>query len=548
MIQQQKDPGKGYVIWLPLFFSLVLVIGMVIGMRLQSPPPSVSVANNASGSFGTGGGKVEELIRYIEAKYVDDVNRDQLVEEAIDNILAQLDPHSTYLSAEKVRQVNEQLEGNFDGIGIEFLILDDTIRVINALEGGPSAEVGILPGDKIVMIEDSLIAGIGITNDMIMEKLRGKKGDPVAISVLRPGTDELLEFTVVRDIIPMHSVDVSYMMDQKTGYLRINRFSATTSTEFFEAVQGMVEEGMEDLIIDLRANPGGYLQEAADILSLLFDDRDQLLVYTEGRSMPREEHKTTGRTFFDVDDIVVLQDEDSASASEILSGAIQDYDRGVIVGRRSFGKGLVQKQYYLRDGSAVRLTVARYYTPSGRSIQRSYEDRDAYHRDVLERYESGELYSQDSIPLIDSTVFYTSNGREVYGGGGIVPDVFVSLREVFSDPDYQHLRAYVPGFVFRYLESEKGRRLQEMTLDQFDRSFQPGAETFDSFIAYAEDKGVVLDDVQEMERNELLTLIKARIAKHLYGDLGFYKVLNASDPDVIQAMDAIDRAEALTQK
>lgn len=531
-------------------FSLVLVAGMIIGMRIQSaaPPMTVIKSDDLAGGGVLGAGKIEELIRYIEAKYVDSVDREKLVNEAIDHLLEQLDPHSTYLTAEQLQEVSEQLDGNFEGIGIEFMILDDTIRVISPLSGGPSEAVGILPGDRIVEIEDSIVAGVQIDTDQIMEKLRGNKGTEVEVGILRGHEQKVRHFTITRDRIPVHSVDVAYMLDEKTGYVKISRFSATTSTEFLEAIGPLVENhSMQDLVIDLRQNPGGHLREATDVLSQLFRERDKLLVYTEGNSVNRQEYKTTGRALYNIKDLAILIDEGSASASEILAGAIQDQDRGVIIGRRSFGKGLVQEQYRLRDGSAIRLTVARYYIPSNRSIQKNYEDRTAYSHDVLDRYESGELYSRDSIHLSDTTTYLTASGRKVFGGGGIIPDVFVPLDTSYLNDAFFHLRPLIPSYVFRYYEDHRAD-LAGYDLASFRRGYQADERFWQNFLAFAND-GSADYPASELAtaKPRLLHLLKARLAKHLFEDVGYYTVLNDRDEDVQKAIEMLHLPNPLTE-
>ena len=384
MVQEETKIPRKLNIWLPLLFALVLVAGMLIGTKLRPAPKGVSVANpNAEVPVSAmGQGKIEELIRYIEARYVDDVDRETLVQEAINEILSKLDPHSNYISAEDLKGVNESLEGEFDGIGIEFLVVDDTLIVVTPLAGGPSETAGVLAGDKIVEVSDSIISGVNMKSSDVMDLLRGKKGTEVTVKILR-GKDTH-EITIIRDKIPNHSVDVSYMLDEKTGYIKVNRFSATTYEEFMKSLEELKEKNnMEDLVIDLRGNPGGYLNEATSILSQLFKEQKRLMVYTEGRTVKRNDYETTGRNFHQVDDIAVLIDEGSASASEIVAGAMQDWDRAVVIGRRSFGKGLVQEQYQLSDGSALRLTVARYFTPSGRLIQKDYEDKEAYNLSLI---------------------------------------------------------------------------------------------------------------------------------------------------------------------
>lgn len=536
-------------VWLPLLFALVLVAGMMIGMRMRVESPAVVIeAQEEVPTSMLGQGKLEELIRYVEAKYVDDVDRDELIEEAINNLLEELDPHSSYIPAEQLREINEQLEGNFEGIGVEFLILDDTIAVISALSGGPSEIAGLIAGDKIVEVGDSVIAGRGLAARDVQNLLRGEKGSKVEVGIRRGLEPQLRRFTITRDKIPMQSIDVAYMLDQKTGYIKVNRFSATTYEEFMKALEHMVEkEQMEDLVIDLRHNPGGYLQQATNILSQLFRAKDMLLVYTEGRSVHRSNYESSGRAFYNIDDLVVLIDEGSASASEILAGAVQDHDRGYIIGRRSFGKGLVQEQYRLRDGSALRLTVARYYTPSGRSIQRAYEDFEDYENDMQERYESGELTGGRRVAVDDSTRYYTDGGRIVYGGGGITPDIFVPLDTLLLNEDYLRLRQQVPQFVFRYLEKKPGFLDDYDDLTTFIRRYQVPESLYQEFLEFAENNGEkVSARIRSQARKPLQRFIKARLAKHNFEDLGFYTVWNDQDPMIKKAMETLRSSKPIT--
>jgi carboxyl-terminal processing protease len=536
MVGNQSNSSGKLQIWLPLLFALVLVAGMLIGMRMQSESPSVIVERQGELPLGSHQGKIEELIRYVEAKYVDDVNRDELVEEAINEILQQLDPHSNYISADHLKEVNEQLEGSFDGIGVEFMVLDDTVMVVAPLAGGPSEAVGIQAGDKIVQVEDSIIAGVNRSTSEIVSMLRGKRGSQVRVGIVRNSEPEIRFFNITRDKIPMHSVDIAYMLEEKIGYIKVNRFSATTYEEFMKGLEQLIEEeDMEDLVIDLRHNPGGYLQQATNMLSQLFKEKDALLVYTEGRTVQRSDYETTGRPFFDVDDIVVLIDEGSASASEILAGAIQDHDRGIIVGRRSFGKGLVQEQYRLRDGSALRLTVARYYTPSGRSIQKAYDDMDAYDKDMMDRYNSGELSGTDTFSLVDSTAYYTDGGRVVYAGGGIMPDIFVPIDDALMNDTYLDLRALVPTFVYRYMEQNQ-EKMSDYDLDGFAKSFVVSDGILNDLVDYAESQDMTIDKKElPTVRTELKHILKARMAKHLFEDKGFYTIWNMRDPMVQKA-------------
>ena len=381
----------------------------------------------------------------------------------------------------------------------------------------------------------------------IITLLRGEPGSVVKIGIKRGKEEDLRFFDITRDKIPVYSVDVAYMLNEKTGYIKINRFSATTYEEFMKGLEDLVENHkMEDLVIDLRHNPGGYLQQATNILSQLFEDRDQLLVYTEGRTVNRSDYESTGRSFFKVDDIVVLIDEGSASASEIMAGAVQDHDRGIIVGRRSFGKGLVQEQYKLRDGSALRLTVARYYTPSGRSIQKAYDDPDAYEEDVSRRLNSGELSSEDKMALNDSTRFYTSTGRIVYGGGGISPDLFVPIDTLSLNDYYLDLRQHIPAFVFRLME-KKEFKLQEMDLKSFARSFDVDNELFNEFLKFSVEKGVKTDLSQlPIVEKGVKRFLKARIAKHLFEDEGFYYIWNSNDAMVKKAVEVLNKSTPLS--
>lgn len=538
-----------FQIWMPLLLAMAVVGGMLIGLKLQNNAPSLVLKpKNESTSNILAQGKIEELIRYIEAKYVDEIDREELIEKAINSIIKELDPHSNYISADHLKEVNEQLEGNFDGIGIEFLTLDDTVVVVTPLAGGPSEAVGILTGDKIIKIEDTLVAGSELETQAIMSQLRGEKGSEVTISILRGQEKELREFTITRDKIPVHSVDVAYMIDDNTGYIKINRFSATTYEEFMNELEIMVEEKeMTNLIIDVRQNPGGYLQQATNILSQLFEEKNKLLVYTEGRTVNRSDYESTGRSFFDVKNITVLIDEGSASASEILAGAIQDHDRGTVIGRRSFGKGLVQEQYNLKDGAALRLTVARYYTPSGRSIQKAYDNLDSYDHDVIDRYTSGELLDENKISIADSTEYYTSHGRVVYGGGGVKPDIFIPIDTVVMDDYYIELRQHVSPFVFK-LMSKHSEDYKSYTLERFNRNFYVSNALFNDFMKYAYSKGVEKDGTQLAKiETEMKRYLKARIARHLFDDEGFYNVWLKEDAVVQKALEVLKENKPITE-
>jgi len=525
-------------VWLPLLLAMVAAVGIFIGFRLQdsiASPQQVSVLPSISGKQEVG--KIEEILRFVEAKYVEDVERDELVEAAINSILTELDPHSSYIPEKELDSVNSSLEGSFDGIGVQFTIIDDTIQVISPLAGGPSEQLGIRAGDKIVEINDTTVAGIGITNSKIMERLRGEKGTDVKVGILRANNPEVIHFDITRDKIPDYSLDVSYMVDDKTGFVKINRFSSTTYEEFMKAIEELNEAGMKDLIIDVRQNPGGYLQAATKIVGQLFDEK-RLLVYTEGRTQRRNEYKSTGRNFYDIDNVIVLIDEGSASASEILAGAVQDSDRGKIVGRRSFGKGLVQEQYNLNDGSALRLTVARYYTPSGRSIQKPYKGKkNEYDKDIAERFDNGEMENPDSISVSDSTRYYTEDGRVVYGGGGITPDVFVALDPVLNNPYFLKTSQYIIEFSYNYINKNRDKIGKYSSANDFVKKYKVSDKLLEQFSEYASQKGVKKDKRDfKKAKSEIANRIKAHFAKDLFKEEGFYRARNQEDKVFAKAM------------
>jgi len=543
MLTRPNDFRNKVQIWLPLLIAVALVVGILIGMRLPQADAAIKISKrNEAHDYLSREGKVEELLRYIEAKYVDKVDRDKLVDEAIQKLMSQLDPHSSYIPASELEEVNEQLDGKFNGIGVEFLIVKDTAVVVTPMSGGPSEEAGILPGDKIIKVGDSLVVGETLTNQGIVGLLRGEEGSKVKLSVLRSGSKKLRQYTIIRDEIPVKSVDAAYMISERVGYIRVNRFTAQTDKEFLESMRVLYEQGhMKDLVLDLRGNPGGYMQMATNMLSQLFPNKGNLLVYTQGRASHRAEFNSTGRVFYPLDKIAVLIDEGSASASEIVAGAIQDNDRGVIVGRRSFGKGLVQEQYQLSDGSALRLTIARYYTPSGRSIQKPYDHGgEAYDQDLEERYKNGELLSANKISIKDSTEYYTTQGRVVFGGGGIIPDVFVPLDTFQISTFFLDVRQMIPAFVVKYLDKSKREQLSKMGFKAFQKQFQVDEKTVQDFQSYASQNGLRGSNKQWADaQQELTRYLKGRIAKHLFDDKGYFAVMNQSDATVQAALKSL---------
>ncbi len=545
-----NNSSNNLKVWTPLLLSLTMVVGMLIGFKLQDAEPAMIIKADKvlTGPEVGEYDRIEEIIKYVEAKYVDDIEKDLLIEMAVENLLKELDPHSNYISKEELQVINEQLDGSFEGIGVEFMVIDDTIVVVDPLDGGPSDIAGIMPGDKIVQIEDSIVAGLGYKTDQIVDRLKGQKGTEVKVGIKRGAESDIRFFDIIRDRIPLKSVDAGYLLESEIGYIKVSRFSANTYREFMEELDVLVEKkNMKHLVIDLRQNPGGYLNEATKILSQLFEEKDKLLVYTEGDHVRRNEYESTGKNFFDIDNIAVLIDEGSASASEIVAGALQDWDRGVLVGRRTFGKGLVQEQYRLRDGSALRLTVARYYTPSGRSIQKAYDDLDIYEKDYIDRMSNGELINKDSIEILDTTKFYTSAGRVVYGGGGIVPDIFVPIDTAWLNPDYIKLRQFVPEFIYRWANQPVVPDFQ--TLADLERDFQVMDEDVDALIRFAKEKGMEGNvNLPAYVNKDLKVYMKARMARHFFQDKGFFQIWNTSDPVVMKAVEALKRANPITNK
>jgi len=532
-------------VYMPLIFAVVLIVGMQLGFKmyekLNGKAPRVSSVS--------GLGELQEVFNYIDAKYVDGVNDSKLAESAIEAALKELDPHSNYISPEDLQAVNEDLQGNFEGIGVEFSIVRDTIMVVTPIAGGPSEKLGILSGDQIIAIEDSTIAGIGITNEQVVKRLRGSKGSSVNVSIKRKGVKDVLKYDIERDDIPLYSVDVSYMMDDETGYVKINRFSRDTYNEFMDALLGLKEKGMGKLILDLRQNPGGYLTAAVDISDELIDGQ-KLLVYMQGQHYKRKEYRARKAGLFEDGELVILVDEGSASASEIVSGAVQDWDRGMILGRRSFGKGLVQEQYELSNGGALRLTVARYYTPTGRSIQKPYEEGvDAYRNEIVERYEQGELQSEDSVKVEnDSMVFKTLiDKRTVYGGGGIMPDTFVPLDTTLNETFVIQVRSVIPEFTYEHFNNNQEYYRNFKSADEYRSNYSVDDALYTKFKDYV--KQTDLEDVKydeailNRDKETIKTYIKAYIARQLWQSDGFYPIIHELDETLKEAYQKIHGTE-----
>lgn len=536
-------------IWLPLALSMAVVFGVWVGMKLQNEPliDTKKKKNKLSTTEATdivGQGRMEEILRYVDAKYVDDVNNGLMIDKSINNLLQELDPHSVYIPANDLQSVSEELEGEFDGIGIETIILEDTINIVTTITDSPAAKAGLLSGDKIMVVDDSF--AVRKDKRWLNARLRGKRGTPIKMQILRGS--KLQNIALDRDRIPLHSVDCAVTLDENTGYVKINRFAGNTTREFNQALIDLFEKkGVKNLILDLRGNPGGYLDKAVEILSQFFPDKDKLLVFTKGRTVHKNEYKTSGRQRFNVEKIAVLIDEGSASASEIVAGAVQDWDRGVVVGRRSFGKGLVQEPYALADGSELRLTVARYFTPNGRSIQKPYKNKTAkeYEDEEGNRFERGELSSPDSAFQNTTAIFKTANGRVVYGGGGIAPDIFVPVENYYKNTYYHQLKTWAIEYSYRYYLSHQ----KEIKFDNwrdFRREFKVTDYSFNEFVKYAQRHEVPKDAAQINDlKPALRQLIKARIARQMFGDEGYFGILNEEDPCVQRAYEALKQEDPL---
>ncbi len=498
--------------------------------------------NEQTPLFGANYGKIEQLIFQLENNYVDDLNVDSLVEGSIQHILDQLDPHSTYISAKDMQQVTESMQGNFDGIGIEYQIQDDTIRVVTPISGGPSEKLGIKSGDCILKVDTIQVAGIGITNKDVVENLRGERGSKVKVLIKRPGIKVPIAFDIIRDKIPIHSVDVAYMLDNKIGYIKINRFSATTYNEYLDSFNSLKKEGMEKLILDLRNNPGGYLHAAIDLIDEFLPNQ-KLIVYTEGAKRIKEYHYATQKGDFETQEIVVLINEGSASASEIVAGAIQDNDRGTIIGRRSFGKGLVQEQSQLADGSALRITTSRYYTPSGRCIQKSYEHGlENYHIESLNRYASGELFNADSVQFTDSLIYTTKAGRKVYGGGGIYPDHFIPLDTTYTSLWLNQVlsTSILDDLAFEYVNENRSYWLETSDLANFASNFNIQNELMDQILDRATKEDIKSSKVDISRSKPYLKYrLKSLIARKLWSNKGLYTIWNTEDPEVQKALEIL---------
>lgn len=523
-------------VWLPLFLAIFLAAGVLIGMFLGKPgrKPSMFIYPRTD--------KISTILNYIREEYVDSVDIRHLEESTIVALLSELDPHSVYIPAKDLQAVNEPLEGNFDGIGVQFNMPEDTVVIINTIPGGPSDKVGILAGDRIVRINDSLVAGVGIPQDDIVDMLKGPQGTRVKVGIKRKGVPEELTFEITRDKIPLYSVDVAYRVNDSTGYIKISKFARTTFNEFMDAASRLKEQGMTGLIIDLRGNSGGYMDAATHIADQ-FLSGGKMIVYTEGRARPRSEIRATHGGICLHEKVVVLVDEFSASASEILAGAIQDNDRGMVVGRRTFGKGLVQEPILLADGSALRLTIARYYTPTGRSIQKPYTNgTEEYYNDWQNRYLHGELTIRDSIHFADSLKYVTPGGNVVYGGGGIMPDVFVPFDTTGITDYFMHVsnRGLIYLFAFEYTDRYRDELSRFNDWKELN-AYLNSQNLLQAFTSYAAQKGIKPKPSELQISGKIIhTQIKAYIARNILDNQGFYPIIHQIDAAFLKGKEVLE--------
>ena len=516
---------------LPTLTVIGVALGITIGMALCQKANAQRIVYQ-NGQWKLEQTKVDRLLQLMENAYVDSLNIDSITDEVMAELVQKLDPHSSYIPKEDLEMVNSELAGSFSGIGVQFSIQQDTVRIVAVIAGGPCEGVGVLAGDKIVSVDDSTFVGKKMNNEKVMKTLRGPKGTQVKLGILRAGVNEPLSFTITRGDIPVHSVDAKFIIKPNIGFIRVNKFGETTYKEFIAALADLSSKGADRFIIDLRENSGGYMEQAIRMANE-FLQRGDLIVYSQGRAYPRYEATANGGGRFKQTPLVVLIDNFSASASEIFAGAMQDNDRATIVGRRSFGKGLVQQQMPFDDGSAVRLTVARYYTPSGRCIQKPYTlgEQEDYAKDLEERWEHGEFYSADSIHFSDTTTYRTKNGRIVRGGGGIMPDVFVGRDTTLNTPWYNRCvnLAYTYQFAYKYTDTHR-KELSKFKDWQSLEKHLLKQDIIPQFVAFAEEKGVEPNEAEIQKSRPLMTrLLNAYIVRDVLGDEGFFPLFERDD-------------------
>ena len=533
---------------LPTLTVLGIAVGIIIGFLLCQKANAQRIVYQ-NGSWHIEQTKVDKLLYLMQNAYVDSLDIDSITDEAMSDLVQKLDPHSAYIPKKDLELVNSELAGSFSGIGVQFTIQQDTVRIVAVIAGGPSEGVGVLAGDKLITVDDSSFVGKKINNEKVMRTLRGEKGTQVKLGIQRAGTPELLYYTVTRGDIPVNSVDAKFIIESqglKLGFIRVNKFGETTYREFISALAELTSKGATRFIIDLRENSGGYMEQAIRMANE-FLQRGDLIVYSEGRAYPRYEATANGTGRFKDAPLVVLIDNFSASASEIFAGAMQDNDRALIIGRRSFGKGLVQQQMPFDDGSAVRLTVARYYTPSGRCIQKPYTlgDQEDYEKDLMERWEHGEFYSADSIHLKDSTVYYTKSGRKMYGGGGIMPDVFVGRDTTLNTPWYNRCvnMAYTYQFAYKYTDAHRKQLSQYKDWQSLEK-YLLSQNILREFVSFAQEKGIEPNEAQIQKSRPLMTrLLNAYIVRNILGDEGFFPLFERDDEITKTAVEQLTQSD-----
>jgi carboxyl-terminal processing protease len=520
-------------VWLPLFFSFTMVVGMYLGYKMRDAMPGKNFF------YVEKRRPVQEILDLIDNKYVDDINMQAITDTAIQAILYKLDPHSVFIPAEDLIKVNEDLNGKFYGIGIEFNIIDDTINVVNVLKDGPSYKAGIETGDKLIKVNETSIAGVKMDTDKIRKLLKGDKGSTANLTLLHDNNQKII--IVKRDVIPLSSIDATYIITNGIGYIKLNKFSQETYREFMIALENMQKQGMQKLILDLRDNGGGILDNAVEIADE-FLDGNKLITYTEGKHLKKKEYKCKRNGLFEKGALVVLADEGSASASEVLLGALQDWDRATIIGRRTFGKGLVQEQYNLSDGSALRLTVARYYTPIGRSIQRSYSNGEKdYYNEIANRYYDGETTSADSVKNDTSKVYKTIGGKSVYGGGGISPDIFVGIDTTLitkaTIPLY--VKNTISDFAYKFYIENKEALLKYKTVNEFINNFSFTETNWNQFLSNAANDTIPIGKFSLLQKQDIMDKIKASIARIIWRNEGYFQVINIKDSMLNKALEIL---------
>ncbi len=527
---------------LPLVLALVLIAGIFIGKITASSPDDVKQSAKPTNGFGTFS-KVDEVLNALSVMYVDTIDKGKIIEKTIPEMLKQLDPHTVYIPKSELESVNSELEGKFSGIGVQFNIQNDTVAVVAVISNGPSYKVGVMPGDRILQVNDSAFTGEKITNNFVLSKLRGKQGTKVKLSIKRRGVVNLIPFNIVRDEIPINTVDIAYMIEPTIGYIRVDRFGQKTYEEFMTGLAKLKSQGMEKLIIDLRGNSGGFLDVAINMCNE-FLPKDAMIVYTQGKSKERQNVYADGIGTMQKIKVAAIIDEYSASASEIVSGALQDNDRGIIVGQRSFGKGLVQQQISLSDGSAVRITIARYHTPSGRCIQKSYKDGvDAYYKDINNRFKHGEFYSKDSIRNADTIQYKTVKGRIVYGGGGIMPDIFVPNDTSKFTPTYYSLweKGGVYKFAFDFVDANRAKCNSFKSAPDLV-NYLNSIKIVDTFIAHAQKIGAKVNGKEvEVSRPLITTELNALICRNIFNEFGYFPIVNKVDPTIKRTIEELNK-------